>query len=102
MILICLANLIKANTYFKSPNQTSTDVTLTNGPRSSQKSGVITTGLSDCHKITLTFFRSYFSSLPPKTITYRRFSYFKLKISYTNWKTSYAVKSVMEGLNMMT
>ena len=72
-------NLIKANTCFKSSNQTSIDVIFTNRPRSFQKSGVITTGLSDCHKMILTFFSTYFSRLPPKTITYRRFRYFETK-----------------------
>ena len=52
---------------------------LTNWPRSFQKSGAITTRPSDCHKMILTFFRSYFSRLPPKTITYRRFRYFETK-----------------------
>ena len=74
-----LTNLIKANTCFKASNQTSIDIILTNQPRSFQKSGVITTGLSDCHKMILTFFRSYFSRLPPKTITYRSFRYFETK-----------------------
>ena len=64
-----LTNLIKANICFKSSKQTSIDVTLTNRPRSFQKYGVITTGLSDYHKMILTFFRSYFSRLPTKTIT---------------------------------
>ena len=64
-----LTNLIKGNTCFKSPNQTSTYVVLTNRPRNFQKSEVITTGLSDCHKMILTFFCSYFSRLTPKTIT---------------------------------
>ena len=70
-----LTNLIKANTCFNSCNQTSIGVILT----SFQKLGVITTGLSDCHKMILTFFRSYFSRLPPKTITYRSFRYFETK-----------------------
>ena len=74
-----LTNLIKANTCFKSSNQTSIDVILTNWQRSFQKSGAITTRPSDCHKMILTFFRSYFSRLPPKTITYRRFRYFETK-----------------------
>ena len=77
-----LTNLIKANTCFKASNQTSIDIILTNQPRSFQKSGVITTGLSDCHKMILTFFRSYFSRLPPKTITYRSFRYFETKDLY--------------------
>ena len=65
-----LRNLINANTCFKSSDQTSIDVILTKGPRSFQKSGVITTGLSDCCKMILIFFRSYFSRLPPKTIDF--------------------------------
>ena len=73
-----LTNLIKANTCFKSSNQTSIDV-ITNWPRSFQKSVVITTGLSDYHKVRLTFFRSYFSRLPPKALTYRSFRYFETK-----------------------
>ena len=74
-----LTNLIKANTFFKSSSQTSIYVTLTNWARSFKKSGLITTGLSDCHKRILTFFRSYFSRLPPKTVSYRRFRYFETK-----------------------
>ena len=74
-----LTNLIKANTCFKSSNQTSIDVILINRPSSFQKCGVITTGLSGCHKMIATFFRSYFSRLPPKTITYRSFRYFGTK-----------------------
>ena len=74
-----LTNLIKANTCFKSCNQTSINVILSNGPIGFQKLGVITTGLSDCHKMILTFFRSYFSRLPPKTIIYRSFRYFETK-----------------------
>ena len=74
-----MTNLIKANTCFKSSNQTSIDVTLTNQPRSFQRSGVITTGLSNCHKMILTFFCSYFSRLQPKNITYRSFRYFEAK-----------------------
>ena len=46
-----LTNLIKAKTCFKSSNQTSIDIILTN-------QRVITTGLSDCHKMILTFFHS--------------------------------------------
>ena len=67
-----LTNLIKAKTCFKSSNPTSIDIILTN-------QRVITTGLSDCHKMILTFFHSYFSRLTPKTITHRRFRYFETK-----------------------
>ena len=51
-----LTNLLKAKTCFKSSNQTSIDVILTYRPKSFQKSGVITIGLSDFHKMILTFF----------------------------------------------
>ena len=54
-----LTNLIKANICFKSSNQTSIDVILTNRPRSFQKFGVVTTAFSDCHKTILTFFPFY-------------------------------------------
>ena len=74
-----LTSLIKANTCFKSSNQTSIDVKLTNRPRSFQKSGVITTGVNDFHKMILTFFRSYISRLPRKTLTYRNFRYFEIR-----------------------
>ena len=74
-----LTDLIKANTCFKSSNQTSIDVILTNRLRSFKTSWVITTGLSDYRKMISTFCCSYFSRLPPKTITYRSFRYFEIK-----------------------
>ena len=43
------------------------------------KTGVVTIGLSDCHKMVLTFLRSYVSRCLPKTITYRSFRYFVTK-----------------------
>ena len=67
-----LTSLIKANICFNLSHQTSIDVILA-------KSGVITTGLSDCHKMVLIFFHSYFSRLLPKTITCRSFRYFETK-----------------------
>ena len=71
-----LTNLKKANTCVKSSNQTFNDVILRNRSRSFHKSGVVT---SDCHKMILTFFRSYFSRLPPKSKTFRSFGYFETK-----------------------
>ena len=91
-------NHIKANTYFKSLNETSIDVVLENWPGSFQTFGVTTTGLSDCRKMILNFFGSYFSRLPPKTITCRSFRYF-VRFLY---ESSYAPKSVMEWLNILT
>ena len=88
-----LKNLIKSNT--------SIDVILTNQPWSFQKSGAVTTELSDCHKMVLNFFRSYFSRCLPKTIT-EVLDFLWLKISYTNWKVRYSPNSVIERLIMMT
>ena len=95
-------NLIKANTYFKSSNQSSIYVILINWSKSFQGSGIVITGLSDCHKMILTFFRSYFPRCSPKTTTHRSFRYFETKVSYMNWQASYSPKSVTEGLNMIT
>ena len=88
-----LKNLIKSNT--------SIDVILTNQPWSFQKHGAVTTGLSDCHKMVLTFLPSYFSRCLPKTIT-EVLDFLWLKISYTNWKVRYSPNSVIERLIMMT
>ena len=39
--------------------------------------GIFEVGLSDHHKLILSFFRSYFSRIPPKTIQYRKYKTFK-------------------------
>ena len=88
-----LKNLIKSNT--------SIDVILTNQPWSFQKHGAVTTGLSDCHKMVLTFLPSYFSRCLPKTIT-EVLDFLWLKISYTNWKGRYSPNTVKERLIMIT
>ena len=44
---------------------------LTKRPNSFQKSVTTETGLSDCHKLVSTIFRSTFIKLPPKTVRYR-------------------------------
>ena len=44
---------------------------LTNKPNSLQKTGICETGLSDCHKMVFTLFRSTFIRLPPKIIKYK-------------------------------
>ena len=66
-----LTNLVKETTCFKSKKGTLIDVLLTNKPKRFQKTQTFVTGLSDCHKLTLTILRSFFKKLPPKTITYR-------------------------------
>ena len=72
-----LTNLVNVKTCFKSTlAHTSIDVILTNRPRSFQKTAAITTGLSDCHKMVITSFRSFFSRAPPRDIIYRSYQKF--------------------------
>ena len=73
-----LINLVKEKTYFKNKDGTLLDVILTNRPNSFQKTVITETGLSDCHKLVSTVFRSTFIKLPPKTVRYRSYkTYYK-------------------------
>ena len=72
-----LKNIITGKTCFKKTTGTSIDILLTNRPRSFLKTGIFETGLSDHHKLILSFFRSYFSRIPPNTIQYRKYKTFK-------------------------
>ena len=74
-----LSNLVKSATCFKSSNDTLLDVLLTNKPKSFQKTFVCETGLSDCHKLVATIFRSTFIKLPPKVVKYRSYKNFDEK-----------------------
>ena len=67
-----LTNLVKTSTCFKTTRGTLLDVLLTNKPNSLQKTGICETGLSDCHKMVFTIFRSTFTRLP-KIIKYRSY-----------------------------
>ena len=71
-----LSNLVKSATCFKSSKGTLLDMLLTNKPKSFQKTFVCETGLSDCHKLVATIFRSIFIKLHPKVVKY---------ISYKNF-----------------
>ena len=53
------------------------DLILTNKPRSYQITNVTETGVSDCHKLILTFMKSYISRLKPKNVPYRSYKSFK-------------------------
>ena len=66
---------IKNPTYFKNTKDCTTiDHILTNHPRCFQSSGVIETGLSDIHRITLTVLKVYHSNPNPKIIQYRGYN----------------------------
>ena len=68
-----LTNLVKDKTCFKNKDGTLLDVILTNRPNSFQKTVTTETGLSDCHKLVSTVFRSTFIKLPPKSVRYRSY-----------------------------
>ena len=70
-----LKSLIKEPTCYKNPNNPSCiDLFLTNSPSSFQNTGVIETGLSDFHKMIVTFMKSNAPREPPKIVTYRDYS----------------------------
>ena len=71
-----LSNFVKSATCFKSSKGTLLDVLLTNKPKSFQKTFVCETGLSDCHKLVTTIFRTTFIKLPPKVVKYRSYKNF--------------------------
>ena len=50
---------------------------LTNRPRIFHHTSLIETGLSDCHKLTWSFFRAFFKRIPAKTIEYRKLQQIK-------------------------
>ena len=72
-----LANLINEPTCYKSQvNPSSIDVMLTNRKTCFENSMTIETGLSDCHKMTVTVMKKYFKKLEPITIMYRDYKGF--------------------------
>ena len=71
-----LKNLITDITCANSTNGTSIDVLLTNKSRSFHHTATFETGLSDCHKLILTFSKAYFKKLPPKNIECRNYKNF--------------------------
>ena len=54
-----ISNLVNGVTCVKSQNGTSLDVMLTNRPRSFHNTRLIETGLSDCHKMIVSAFRTF-------------------------------------------
>ena len=67
-----LTNMVKDKTCFMSAQGTSIDVMLTNKPRSFYKTIPIETGLSDHHKLIVTYLRGHCSTKQkPKNILYR-------------------------------
>ena len=71
-----LSNLVKSATCFKSSKGTLLVVLLTIKLKNFQKTFVFETGLSDCHKLVATIFRSRFIKLPSKVVKYRSYKSF--------------------------
>ena len=70
-------NLVKSKTCFKNPeNPSCVDLFLTNSYHSFQNTSVISTGLSDFHKMPVTVLKTKFENTKPKEITYRNYKKF--------------------------
>ena len=77
MELYDLGNLVKEKTCFKSvENPSCVDLFLTNCVRSFQCTKVISTGISDHHKMILTVLKTTFEKVKPKEISYRSYRMF--------------------------
>ena len=72
--IFSLSNLITGVTWVKSSVGSSTDLKVTNRPRSFHHTSLIETGMSDCHKLILSLFRAFFKRMPAKTVEYRNYS----------------------------
>ena len=81
MELYDLQNLVKEKTCFKSlQNPSYIDLFLTNCYRSFQKTKVICTGISDCHKMIITVLKTTFQKSKPKEFVYRSYRHFNQQV----------------------
>ena len=73
-----LKNLIKDPTCFKSEvNPSTIDLILTNSPNSFYKTNSIHVGMSDCHNLTLSVFKTTYPKQNPRQIEYRDYKHFR-------------------------
>ena len=80
--------MIKSETCFTKNHKSLIDLFLANTPLSFQKTHVSETGLSDYHKLIATFFKTNFSRLRPKVLSYRNYkSFIESKFLYDLNKT---------------
>ena len=80
--LFNLTNWIKTETCFTKSHKSLINLFLTNKPLSFQRTYVTETGLSDYHKLISTFFKSHFTRLRPKVITYRNYKKSLMKMFF--------------------
>ena len=78
-----LYNLIKKPTCFKSIKGTCIDLILTNKKFDFKFSDTYETGLSDCHTLIHTMFKSSYYKLKPKRIVYRNYKNFNNELFVT-------------------
>ena len=91
-----LKSLNKEATYYKNPNKPSCiDLILTNSPRSFFNTETYFTGLSDCHKLVLSVFKTTFSKTGPKEMMYRDYKNFDQDI-FSQLCTSLSSETVLD------
>ena len=91
-----LKSLNKEATYYKNPNKPSCiDLILTNSPRSFFNTVTYFTGLSDCHKLVLSVFKTTFSKTRPKEMMYRDYKNFDKISSAKNFAQAYPQKQYL-------
>ena len=72
-----LSNLVKEKTCFKNmQNPSCIDLLLTNNSCAFQQTTTVCSGLSDCHKLALTVFKTSIPKGNPRQITYRDYKKF--------------------------
>ena len=75
--LFNLKNLIRNETCSTRDHKSSIDLILTNKPESFQNTCITETGLSDFHKLILTFFKTQITPLKSKIVFYRNYKHFE-------------------------
>ena len=74
--IFSLTNALNSKTCFKTLNGTLLQIMLTNKPKSFCKTCPTEKGLSDCHKMIVTFLRASFKKIPSKNIVFRDYKHF--------------------------
>ena len=90
-------NIVKEKTCFKSiENPSCVDLFITNSVSSFQNTKVISSGLSDCHKMVVTVLKTTIQKSKPHEIIYRDYSKFNENIFRDNLKKSLMSKKALE------
>ena len=92
--------LNKEATCYRSPNKPSCIyLILTNSPRSFFNTENYFTGLSDCHKLVLSVFKTTFSKTGPKEIMYRDYKKFDQETFSQELRTSLSSEAVHDYIS---